>query len=207
MLSYMNDNFGAEEDGNLEFYEPYGYYYPCPQTPMLRLWDELRIPYEFKKQVYRPPGIGTSPVILIISFHVDPNNMTVTMTADRLQSLIEAVKDFWHITDEQWCHTLKKFLTLAGHANWSFNVFPLLKPCLSNLYAKIAGKEKMNVTIYLNQVLLADLRWYLDHLKVASGVHLFGSEEWNIADLDFADSSHELIYINASPNGLGLYFP
>jgi hypothetical protein len=36
--------------------------------------------------------------------------------------------------------TLREFQQLAGWVNWSFNVFPLLKPALSNVYAKISGK-------------------------------------------------------------------
>ncbi|OCH92399.1 hypothetical protein OBBRIDRAFT_833426 [Obba rivulosa] len=61
VLSYVDDNFGAKEEGELEFYEPYGYYYLASQTRLLCLWDELGTPHKLKKQVY-------GPIILIIGF-------------------------------------------------------------------------------------------------------------------------------------------
>lgn len=48
LLSYVNNNFGAEEEGLLHYYEPYGYYYPYAQVQLLHLWDELGIPHKVK---------------------------------------------------------------------------------------------------------------------------------------------------------------
>lgn len=133
--------------------------------------------------------------------------MTVTITADGLSLLINSMEDFCCAPDRCRRRTLRGFLSLAGYANWLFNVFPLLKPCLSNLYAKRSRKDKMNAPIYINQAIVRDLKWYFRHLHNATGVHFFSSEEWSILDLNFADSSHEIAYVNASPHSLGLYFP
>ncbi|EMD37573.1 hypothetical protein CERSUDRAFT_35702, partial [Gelatoporia subvermispora B] len=171
LLGYVDDNFGAAESDELEYYEPYGYYYPRAQVCLLRVWDELGIPHEFKKQVY-------APVIPIIGFAVDPNAMTVTMTAESKTALLEAINDFCGPPGSRPRRTLREFLSLAGYANWAFNVFPLLKPSLSNLYDKMRGKDKMNATLHVNLALIDDLKWLERHIKASNGIHFFGAEEW-----------------------------
>ncbi|EMD33084.1 hypothetical protein CERSUDRAFT_98692 [Gelatoporia subvermispora B] len=200
LLGYVDDNYGAEEEGQLEYYKPYGYYYPRAQVLLLQIWDELGIPHEFKKQIY-------GPIIPIIGFDVDPNTMTVSMTSESKAALLKAIEKFCDTTTGRCRHTLREFLSLAGYVNWSLNVYPLLKPALSSLYAKTAGKDKMNASIHVNQSIVNELEWFSHHVEISSGVHFFGAEEWATSDLTQTDVSHEIAYVDASGSGLGIYFP
>ncbi len=40
---YVDDDFGFDEWGQLEYYMPYDTFYPSKQTKLLRLWDRLGI--------------------------------------------------------------------------------------------------------------------------------------------------------------------
>ena len=72
LFSYINDNFGFNEERNVMWYRPYQCYYPTKQTKLLKLWDEINLPHEKGKQEYRP-------VLCIIGFMVDPKPMHVYM--------------------------------------------------------------------------------------------------------------------------------
>jgi len=50
-LIYMDDSFGVDEEGVVEWYEPYDESYPVQQAQLLKLWDKVGIPYKKKKQV------------------------------------------------------------------------------------------------------------------------------------------------------------
>jgi hypothetical protein len=68
LFGYIDDNFLFEIEGNVEWYEPYGCYYPTKQTRLLLLWDEIGLPHEKPKQEY-------GRTLRIIGFMVDPNSM------------------------------------------------------------------------------------------------------------------------------------
>lgn len=59
------------------------------------------------------------------------------------------------------CCTLKEFQSLGGYINWSLAVFPLLKPALSALYAKIAGKTKSKLPVWVNNAICLELQWFV----------------------------------------------
>ncbi len=69
---YVDDDFGFDEWGKLEYYEPYDIFYPSKQTKLLKLWDRLGVPHSKPKQLF---GLQ----LVIIGFNVDPNAMTATM--------------------------------------------------------------------------------------------------------------------------------
>ncbi|KAF9037997.1 hypothetical protein BJ165DRAFT_1553705, partial [Panaeolus papilionaceus] len=50
------------------------------------------------------------------------------------------------------------------------NVFPLLRPCLSNVYDKMAGKASPFKRFRPNNAVRSDLAWASDHLARASGI-------------------------------------
>src|ERR1700678_2758077 len=61
--------------------------------------------------------------------------------------------------------TLQEFQQLAGWVNWSFNVFPLLKPALSNVYMKIKGKTQSYARIFVSKAVIQDLSWFVSHVQ------------------------------------------
>ena len=72
---------------DVKYYPKYWRYFPTDQNKLLELWDELGLPHKEKKQIYRP-------VIPFISFDVDPNAMTVSISDDRHHNLLDKVLDF-----------------------------------------------------------------------------------------------------------------
>ncbi|SJK99998.1 uncharacterized protein ARMOST_03309 [Armillaria ostoyae] len=66
---YVNDDFGFDEWGKLEYYEPYDTFYPTRQTKLLKLWDRLGVPHSKPKQLF---GLQ----LVVIGFNVNPNAMT-----------------------------------------------------------------------------------------------------------------------------------
>lgn len=193
---YTDDSFSFEELTRTKFYDPYGEFFPESQTLLLELFDELGVPHDRPKQEF---GMK----LTIIGFEVDPNAMTFTMSETARGELREEILDFCRVPSKKKSvrRTLKQFQRIAGWINWSLNVFPLLKPALSNIYEKIAGKDEPYAGIFLNQAVIRDLRWFLDHLSHSSGVFLIESQIWEPKNADF------VIYCDASLDGLGFYYP
>ena len=44
LFGYIDNNFSFDEEGNIQWYEPYKCYYPAKQTELLKLWDEIGLP-------------------------------------------------------------------------------------------------------------------------------------------------------------------
>ena len=132
------------------------------QTKLLELWDDLGLPHEEKKQIYRP-------VILFIGFDIDPNAMTVSISGECKCDLLCKVHDFAK-SGKRW--SLKDFQSLAGHINWSLAIFPLLKPSLSAVYAKIANKTQTMATVCVNNAVQDELLWFAKHAQKSDGILL-----------------------------------
>ena len=49
--TYVDDSFGVDTAGDVEYYEPYNRLLPKHQKRLLDLWDSLGIPHKEKKQV------------------------------------------------------------------------------------------------------------------------------------------------------------
>jgi hypothetical protein len=192
LKTYMDDSFSYEVAGQELYYPPYDCTFPAKQTRLLQFWDAINLPHERPKQVFGSP-------LTVIGFEVDPNSMTATLPPSKKAELVDRLRRF-AIKGRRW--TLREFQRLAGWCEWSFNVFPLLKPGLSVLYNKISGKSNPFGSIHVNNALIRELCWLADHVERADGVHFFTSP-------DFDPSSEDVVvaYTDASSEGLGLWFP
>jgi hypothetical protein len=85
--------------------------------------------------------------------------------------------------------------------NWSFNVFPMIRPALNNIYPKIAGKDKPLMKIWVNNDVRADLNWAIDHLRESLGIRLLSSVSWDAEDAD------ETVFCDACMQGLAFWYP
>jgi hypothetical protein len=193
VFGYIDDNFSFEEEGKVTWYAPYQCYYPSKQAKLLCLWDEIGLPHERSKQEY-------APVLRVVGFMVDPALMRVSMDSRDKTLLIQHVNDFIATAPGGTRRTLRDFQQLAGWINWSFNVFPLLKPALSNVYAKISGKSKSQAKIFVSNAVVRDLRWFLAHVEQSDGIYVFGDVEWGVHQADITAFS------DACMSGLGFYF-
>ena len=140
---YIDNNCSFACLGDIKFYRKYNRYFPSDQTKLLELWDELSLPHEEKKQIY-------GPIIPFIGFDIDPNSMTVSISNERHHDLLNKVPDF--SKSGKW-QSSKDFQSLTGHINLSLAVFPLFKPALSAIYAKMANKSQVMATICVNNAI------------------------------------------------------
>jgi hypothetical protein len=191
---YVDDTYGFELKSNMTFYPPYNKFIPTKQAQVLFLWDFLLIRHKEKKQLH-----GDS--LPLIGFELDPNAMTVKLPPQSKADLEKWVHEF--INSPSRRRTLHEFQCLTGWINWSFNMYFLLRPALSNVYDKMAGKSQQNASIYVNAAIKSDLSWFLDHLKKSDGILLFAALDWN--PHTEADAT---IYCDASLRlGMGFWIP
>ncbi|EJD33090.1 hypothetical protein AURDEDRAFT_77217 [Auricularia subglabra TFB-10046 SS5] len=195
LFAYVDDAFGFERKDSLLYYKPYDQYYPAKQTRLLQLWDKLGIPHKKSKQLF-----GSQ--LTIIGFEVDPNLMRVSISDDRRQDLVTAIENFIALpASGRRRHSLREFYRLAGWINWVLNVFPLLRPGMCELYAKMAGKTKIHSQIQISTTLVRELTWLLKHLRMADGVRMLDSEEWGPDEADLT------VFTDASGSGLAFFSP
>jgi hypothetical protein len=192
LFAYADDFFSVELQQNMLLYPPYKKLLPQKQTQLLLLFNKLGIPHKERKQV-------SGSTLKIIGFEVDIDCMSFTMPADSKLALISFICDF--LTQLQ--ASLKDFQHLAGWVNWALNVFPLLCPSLSNIYAKCSSKPGItsHSLLALNNSIRPDLQWLLFHIEHLNGIHLLQSISWPVAD------TNTTIFHDACPSGLGFWYP
>lgn len=195
LLAYIDDVFSSNKDSDMEIYEPYDQLMPAKQARLLRLWDELGIPHKKEKQIW-----GTC--LTIIGIEVDTEQMTLRLSADKKRELLQHLNEF--ITRDHQPRKrfpLREFQRTAGWMNWSFNVFPLLRPCLNSLYAKILSLNRPRGLVIVNKVISKELQWAEQNISNSDGVVLLRELDWTPRDAD------HVIFCDASLVGLGFWMP
>ena len=157
------------------------------------MWDEIGLPDEKSKQEY-------APILRIIGFMIDPEIMRVSMDEEDRNRLIHQVSNFTATAPGGMRCTLREFQQLAGWIKWLFNVFPLLKPALSNVYAKIGGKSESHAKIFVSKAVIRDLNWFVGHIQNSDGIYLFEDVNWDTEQADI------VTYSDACLSGLGFFF-
>lgn len=170
LFAYVDDCYGFDRASNMLWYEPYQKLMPAKQVHLLKLWDELGIPHSVEKQKF-------GGVLTIIGFEVDVNAMTITLPAASKADLIKAIDQFAVVGRRP---RLADFQALAGWINWALNVYPLLRPCLSGMYAKMKGKSLASKEMHVNLDIIFELSWAANHLRSSTGdgVFLLKSLHW-----------------------------
>ena len=194
--TYVDDTSGVEFTDNVTFYEVYQKKMPSKQVTLLRLWDKLGIPHKEKKQVSGSP-------LTVIGIDIDSNAMTLTLPNEGRKLLIDELRR-WAVkprSKNEASFRLKQWQALTGWVNWSFNVYPNLRPCLNNIYAKLCGPRAPNQNAWVNNAIRSDLHWAADHLEKSTGVRLLRAKHWNVHEADI------IIYCDACLEGMGYWFP
>ena len=127
--------------------------------------------------------------------------MTVSINDERKNDLLNKVRDFAKSGKRR---SLKDFQSIAGHVNWSLAVFPLLKPALSAIYAKMAGKTQSMASIFVNNAVREQLLWFAKHAQDSDGIFLLKSVVWD-PTVDLADAT--ICYTDACLDGMAYWFP
>jgi hypothetical protein len=191
IITYLDDSSGCTWKDDITFYSPYNKYLPTPQARLLSLWDEIGVPHKEKKQIH-----GSS--IPIIGIQVDPNQMSYSLPDESRQKLITELTEW---TAQKGRRNVRRWQHLAGWVNWCLNVFPHLRPSLSNVYDKLRGHSNPNSSIWINNAVRLDLLWALEKINNSTGLHLLDSVFWT------ADTATYTLYCDACPTGLGFWYP
>ncbi|KIY49912.1 hypothetical protein FISHEDRAFT_72144 [Fistulina hepatica ATCC 64428] len=191
LFAYVDDTFSWDFADNIEWYEPYQTFYPKKQAQLLKLWDKIGVPHEKHKQ-----ESGTS--LVVIGLLVDTCSMTISMPDHSREDLAVALRGF---AVPRQRRPLVHFQRLGGWVNWALNVFPLLRPGLSTLYAKIKGKEQPYLVIWVSVRLCRELIWIAEHIQSSHGIHMLKSRTWT------PDQADLVVYTDASNDGMAYYIP
>jgi hypothetical protein len=189
--TYLDDSSGCTWKDDITYYAPYGKDLPTPQARLLTLWDDLGIPHEERKQI-------SGPSIPIIGIQVDPNNMTYTLPTESREKLVKELRAW---ATEKGKRSVKSWQQLAGWVNWCLNVYPYLRPALSNVYDKLRTQVNQNGAIWINNAVRDDLLWALKKVETMPGLLLLKSLSWP------AEAATYTIYCDACPNGMGFWYP
>lgn len=194
--AYVDDNFWSQSQSDLVLYEPYNKYYPSQQAALLRMWDYYGVPHSEPKQLY-------GPVLPIIGFTLDLPNMRVSIDATRISDLIHTIHEFCSFGQSKSSkrRTLREFQRLAGWINWALNVFPLLRPGLASLYAKIINKARPHAKLYVSEAIVRDLQWISNHMRQSSGVFMLKAIAWAPSEANL------VLFTDASSIGIGFWCP
>jgi len=155
ITTYVDDSSGCSWADDMAFYAPYKTHLPSPQARLLTLWDNLGIPHEERKQIH-------GPSIPVIGIQVNPNAMTYTLPAESHAKLL-AKLEMWTSKKESR-HTVRRWQHMAGWMNWCFNVYPFLRPALSNVYDKLQSKTNPTGSVWINNAVRNDLLWALEKI-------------------------------------------
>ncbi|KAG2109721.1 uncharacterized protein F5147DRAFT_550382, partial [Suillus discolor] len=147
------------------YYAPYQCFFPAKQTQLLQMWDKIGLPHERPKQLFGSP-------LTIIGFNIDPNAMSATLPEEKKAALVSQLRLF---AGKGYCWSLREYQQLAGWCEWSFNVFPRLKPGLSAVYAKIWGKTEAFGHLHVNTSIIRELLWMADHMHSSQGLLFYKS--------------------------------
>ncbi|KAJ8519646.1 hypothetical protein ONZ45_g3460 [Pleurotus djamor] len=81
---------------------------------------------------------------------------------------------------------------IAGWINWALNVYPLLRPALCHVYAKMSGEYHPLKKLYINNDIRREFQWLIRHLEASDGVRILKSTDWRPESADitlFTDAS------------------
>jgi len=191
VTTYLDDSSGCTWKDDISFYAPYKKHMPTPQVRLLTLWDDLGIPHEERKQIF-------GPSIPVIGIQVDPNSMSYTLPEESRQKLQQELKEWISWKGKR---NVRSWQHLAGWINWCLNVYPLLRPALSNVYEKLRSQPNQNGSIWVNNAVREDLAWALDKIKSSAGLLLLETTSWSM------DAATYTIFCDACPTRLGFWYP
>lgn len=102
--------------------------------------------------------------IPVISIKVNPNEMMYT-PPEESQTKLLAELELW-MNMKGLCHTVWRWQHMAGWMNWCFNIYPLLRPALCNVYDKLHNKTNPAGSIWINNA----VRTFIGHWR-RSNIH------------------------------------
>jgi hypothetical protein len=138
------------------------------------------------------------PSIPVIEIQVNPNTMSYTLPEESRMKLQQELEE-WILWKGK--RNVRSWQHLAGWINWCLNIYPLLRPALSNVYEKLRSQPNQNGSIWVNNAVRDDLSWALDKIRSSPGLLLLETTSWPL------DAATFTIFCDACPTGLGFWYP
>ena len=95
---------------------------------------------------------------------------------------------------------MKEWQRVAGWVNWALNIYPLLRPALNNVYAKLKGKDQ-NAKVWANIAIQEDLVWARKKVMESNGMLLLKSLSWETSGCTCT------LETDACPSGYAYWYP
>ena len=133
----------------------------------------------------------------VLGIQVDADSLTFTLPKESKDRLSEELL-VWGSKGVR--KKVKEWQQIAGWLNWTFNVFPLLRPSLNGVYDKIKGKVQ-DARVWSNTSIREDLLWAKNKLDESSGVRLFKSMMWEVNEATCVAET------DACPQGIAFWYP
>lgn len=184
----MDDTWGVSPASSMVKFKDH--MIPLDQAKLLLLFDILRIPWEWKKQLH-----GEN--LEIIGHLVDANKLMFSLPPEKKSDLVNALRIF----TKSKTRTLKEWQSILGWASWGLNSFPMGRWALQSSWNKISGKTHKSLVIPHNKKIQADLSWLANQLEKSDGNLVLESCVWHIKEADF------LCTTDACNTGLGIWLP
>jgi hypothetical protein len=85
--AYVDDSFGWDWESDMVEYSPLQKLMPANQQKFLTLLNDLGVPHKPRKQLH-------GPVLEIIGLQVDANDLTITLSPEKKQDLLNELDRF-----------------------------------------------------------------------------------------------------------------
>lgn len=184
----MDDTWGVCPASSMVTFK--GHLVPLDQAKLLLLFDLLKIPWEWKKQLY-------GEELEIIGHLAKANELSFSLPSEKKAELVAALRIFTSTKSR----SLRDWQSMLGWASWGLNLFPLGRWALQSSWDKIAGKTHKALLVPHNKTIQTDLCWLVDELERSDGHFFLASQVWHINEADFICTT------DACPNGLGIWLP
>ena len=187
---YVDDFFGFDRANNLVFFR--GFRRPRDQVLFLVFWEHISCPFSDDKQLHGED-------LKIIGFWVQINDGAISIPPSSTVDLQARISSF--LSHPKRSPALRSWQQLAGHLNWSLNVFPYARPALTEVYRKTSGKVVPHSGIPFNAEVIENLNWFSRVLGTGSGVRFIDDGFWSEDEADI------VVYTDASgKSGLSFVF-
>ncbi|KAK4694583.1 hypothetical protein P7C70_g8708, partial [Phenoliferia sp. Uapishka_3] len=206
-LAYVDDWMGIDITGRRRYILKDGLQISMPtdQARTAEVLTSLNVPWELEKA-----ESGAS--LVITGILVDARKGTASLADEACLELIRKIYAF--LTDHGRCPKLRVWRELAGHLNWSLTVFPIIRPLVNPIFAKLSlphGQRKNDrfAPVWHNSTVKASLRDIVIHLSDPPPLDILdaGATQWTREEADI------IIYTDAckfnddgTGAGLGFYF-
>lgn len=107
----MDDTWGIAHSNSITTYKDNQM--PLDQALLLLLFDTIKMPWEWKKQL-------AAPQLEIIGHQVDASDLSFSLAPEKKAALVEALRAFTRAPH----HRLRDWQRLLGWASWGLNAFP-----------------------------------------------------------------------------------